>query len=42
MAESFQSYKQLSHHYLAGELSNKPQLQKYRKKGGLAVITYPN
>ncbi len=41
VAESFQSDKELYHQYLAGELSNKPQLPRYRKKGGLAVITYP-
>ncbi|MGD1704302.1 transposase [Dapis sp. BLCC M229] len=41
VAESFQSYKELSYKHLAGEFSNKPQLIKYRKKGGLAFITYP-
>ncbi|MGD1809751.1 hypothetical protein ACP6PL_30600 [Dapis sp. BLCC M126] len=41
VTESFQSYKELSHQHLAGHLSNKPRLPKYRKKGGLEVITYP-
>jgi transposase len=41
VAESFKSYKELSYKHLAGELKHKPQLPKYRKKGGLGVITYP-
>ncbi len=41
VAKFFHFYKELSYKHLAGELSNKPQLPKYRKKGGLALITYP-
>nr|WP_293105107.1 hypothetical protein [Okeania sp. SIO2F4] len=41
VAEYFQSYGQLFHQYLGGDLSNKPQLPRYRKKAGLGVITYP-
>ncbi|MBZ8182017.1 RNA-guided endonuclease InsQ/TnpB family protein [Oscillatoria salina] len=41
VAESFKSYKELSQKYREGELGNCPQLPKYRKKGGLATITYP-
>jgi len=41
VAESFKSYKELSYKHLAGQLEHKPQLPKYRKKGGLGVITYP-
>ena len=42
VAEFFQSYRQLFYQYLAGELSNKPQLPRSGKKAGLGVITYPN
>ncbi|GGA52957.1 RNA-guided endonuclease TnpB family protein [Okeania sp. KiyG1] len=41
VAEAFKSYKELSNKYKKGELTNKPQLPKYRKKGGMGVITYP-
>ena len=41
VAEAFQSYKALSKKYNKGELAEKPQLPKYRKKGGMGVITYP-
>ena len=41
VAEAFKSYKQLSKKYIKGELTDKPQLPKYRKKGGMGVITYP-
>ncbi|NEP91105.1 MAG: hypothetical protein F6K18_32225 [Okeania sp. SIO2C2] len=40
VAEAFKSYQALSHKYLKGELTDKPQLSKYRKKGGMGVITY--
>lgn len=41
VAEAFKSYKELSKKYNKGELTDKPQLPKYRKKGGMGVITYP-
>ncbi|MGK7928195.1 MAG: RNA-guided endonuclease InsQ/TnpB family protein [Spirulina sp.] len=41
VAESFQSYKELSQQYRQGELENRPHLPKYRKKGGMGTITYP-
>jgi len=41
VAEAFKSYKELSKKYKKGELADKPQLPKYRKKGGMGVITYP-
>ncbi|WP_293155172.1 hypothetical protein [Okeania sp. SIO2C9] len=41
VAEAFKSYKELSHKYTKGELTERPQLPKYHKKGGMAVITYP-
>ncbi|EAW35486.1 Transposase, IS605 OrfB [Lyngbya sp. PCC 8106] len=40
VVESFNSYKKLIKMYKRGELSNKPKLPKYRKKGGLAVVSY--
>ncbi|WP_293135237.1 hypothetical protein [Okeania sp. SIO3I5] len=41
VAEAFKSYKKLSQKYNKGELADQPQLPKYRKKGGMGVITYP-
>ncbi len=41
VVESFNSYKKLIRMYKRGELTNKPKLPKYRKKGGLAVVSYP-
>ena len=41
VAESFKSFKQLSKKYKQGELTDRPKLPKYRKKGGLALVTYP-
>ncbi len=41
VAEAFKSYKELSQKYNQRELADKPQLPKYRKKGGMGVITYP-
>ena len=41
VAEAFKSYKELSKKYNKGELSDKPQLPKYRKKGGMGIINYP-
>ena len=41
VAEAYKSYKELYKKYNKGELADKPQLPKYRKKGGMGVITYP-
>lgn len=41
VVESFKSYKELARKHSKGEIENCPQLPKYRKKGGFAVITYP-
>jgi putative transposase len=41
VAESFKSYKQLLPLWFRGELTEKPRLPKYRKKDGVAGITYP-
>ncbi|AOY80338.1 MULTISPECIES: RNA-guided endonuclease TnpB family protein [Moorena] len=39
--ESFKSYKALSKLYKKGQLKHKPRIPTYRKKGGLAVVSYP-
>ena len=39
--ESFKSYRKLKKKWDKGKLPNKPQLPKYRKKGGMTVVTYP-
>ncbi|NEO62204.1 MAG: IS200/IS605 family element transposase accessory protein TnpB [Moorea sp. SIO4G2] len=39
--ESFKSYKALNKKYKKGQLTDKPRVPKYRKKGGLAVVSYP-
>lgn len=41
VAESFKSFKELNKKYKKGELTDRPNLPKYRKKGGLALVTYP-
>ncbi len=41
VAESFKSFKELSKKYRKGDLVDKPRLPKYRKKGGLSLVTYP-
>lgn len=41
VGESFKSYRQLAKLYRQGKLENKPKLPKYRKKGGLTVVSYP-
>jgi IS605 OrfB family transposase len=41
VVESFKSYKALSKLYKQGKLKNKPRLPNYRKKGGLAIVSYP-
>ncbi|WP_168166530.1 RNA-guided endonuclease InsQ/TnpB family protein [Moorena producens] len=39
--ESFKSYKALKKLYDKGKSTDKPRVPKYRKKGGLAVVSYP-
>ena len=39
--ESFASYRQLLQLFKKGELGERPKPPKYRKKGGLAVVSYP-
>ncbi|NEO91420.1 MAG: IS200/IS605 family element transposase accessory protein TnpB [Moorea sp. SIO3G5] len=39
--ESFKSYKALSKLYKKGQLTDNPRVPKYRKKGGMAVVSYP-
>ncbi|WP_287360487.1 transposase [Moorena sp. SIO3B2] len=39
--ESFKSYKELIKAYRKGKIENIPRLPKYRKKGGLALVSYP-
>ncbi len=41
VGESFKSYRKLAKLYREGKLENKPKLPKYRKKGGLTVVSYP-
>lgn len=41
VAEAFNSFRKLKVSYKKGEIQDKPKLPKYRKKGGLALITYP-
>jgi IS605 OrfB family transposase len=41
VAETFNSFRKLKVSYSKGEISDKPKPPKYRKKGGLALITYP-
>ncbi|MDJ0600424.1 MAG: transposase [Crocosphaera sp.] len=41
VVESFVSYKKLSKSWRNGQLANKPHLPKYRKKGGMAVVSCP-
>ena len=41
VVESFTSYKRLSKLWKNGQLASKPRLPKYRKKGGMAVVSYP-
>ena len=41
VGESFKSYRKLAKLYRQGKLENKPKLPKYRKKGGLTVVSYP-
>ncbi|NEO79752.1 transposase [Moorena sp. SIO4G3] len=39
--ESFKSYQALAKLYKKGQLTDKPRIPKYRKKGGMAVVSYP-
>ncbi|MDJ0659054.1 MAG: transposase [Crocosphaera sp.] len=41
VVESFRSYNGLLKAYWKGEITNRPKLPNYRKKGGLAVVSYP-
>jgi IS605 OrfB family transposase len=41
VAEGFKSYQQLLGKFYQGELAAKPSPPHYRKKGGLALISYP-
>ena len=41
VAESFESFKKLKQAFNRGELTDKPRPPKYRKSGGLALVTYP-
>lgn len=41
VAESFTSYKELLPLWYSGQLTGRPKLPKYRKKGGYAGFTYP-
>ncbi|MGL5874932.1 MAG: RNA-guided endonuclease InsQ/TnpB family protein [Xenococcaceae cyanobacterium] len=40
--ESFTSYKRLNRLFVEGQLTNKPRPPKYRKKGGLTLVSYPS
>ncbi len=39
--ESFNSYARLAKMFTSGQLTQKPKPPKYRKKNGLAVVSYP-
>ena len=41
VAESFKSYYGLIKAYQNGKIENRPRIPNYRKKGGLATLTYP-
>ena len=41
VAESFKSYYSLIKAYQEGKIENRPRIPNYRKKGGLATLTYP-
>ena len=41
VAESFNSYKGLVKAYKKGEITDRPRIPNYRKKGGLATVSYP-
>jgi IS605 OrfB family transposase len=41
VGESFKSYKGLVKAYFKKEITDKPRIPNYRKKGGLATVSYP-
>lgn len=41
VAESFKSYYGLVRAYQQGKILDRPRIPNYRKKGGLAVVSYP-
>ena len=41
VAESFKSYYGLVLAYLEGKIDNRPRIPNYRKKGGMATVSYP-
>ncbi len=41
VAESFKSYYGLVKAYKAGQITDRPRIPNYRKKGGLATVSYP-
>ena len=41
VAESFTSYKKQVKAYKKGEITDRPRIPNYRKKGGLATVSYP-
>ncbi len=41
VAESFKSYYGLIKAYKAGKITDRPKIPNYRKKGGLATVSYP-
>ncbi|MDJ0557286.1 MAG: transposase, partial [Microcoleaceae cyanobacterium MO_207.B10] len=41
VAESFRSYYSLIIAYSSGKISHKPRIPNYRKKGGMATVSYP-
>ncbi|GGA13301.1 transposase [Okeania sp. KiyG1] len=41
VAESFRSYYSIIKAYSSGKISDKPRIPNYRKKGGMATVSYP-
>ncbi len=41
VAESFRSYYGLIKAYLVGKILGRPRIPDYRKKGGMATVSYP-
>ncbi|WP_293078123.1 hypothetical protein [Okeania sp. SIO3B5] len=41
VAESFRSYYGLIIAYSEGKITNRPRIPNYRKKGGMATVSYP-
>ncbi|MGB3513161.1 MAG: hypothetical protein WBA93_28885 [Microcoleaceae cyanobacterium] len=42
VAESFRSYYGLIKAYTEGKITNRPRIPNYRKKGGMATVSYPS